>query len=314
MQIVDVVFVYQLKSPELVRWHSRRHSHPHPQFELHYFLGGDARFENGADRYRVRHGSLFLTPPELVHAVVPGELHRPISYYAVLFTLDPDNPLQREVESAAFQRSFPRHIGFRHRVLFEELTSRYAHTSPDRHAAAVHMLQALLWDLVAEGRGGSGNRTPGSSAESGRSRQGGAVPAPATGTRRSPRNVGRHDYNVHVDRAVQLFERHVTEAITISEVARRLGVTPAHLTRLFDRYLGVSPLQYYRRLRMEVAASLLINTTRSVKEISFELGFANPFHFSRSFSRFAEISPSEFRREYYRNNPTGYAGKIVQDP
>lgn len=312
MQIVDVVFVYQLKSPELVRWHSRRHFHPAPQFELHYFLGGDARFENGGDRYRVRHGSLFLTPPELVHAVVPGELHRPISYYAVLFTLDPDNPLREEIGRTAFQRSFPRHIGFRHRVLFEELTSRYAHTSPDRHAAAVHMLQALLWDIIAEGRDITGDSVAGD-------RSGGTQPDPrgmvsTTGTRRAGRTIGRHDYNVHIDRAVQLFERHVTEAITVSEVARRLGVTPAHLTRLFDHHLGVSPLQYYRRLRMEVAASLLINTTRSIKEISFELGFANPFHFSRSFSRFTEISPSEFRRQYYRNNPTGYAGKIVRDP
>jgi transcriptional regulator GlxA family with amidase domain len=183
------------------------------------------------------------------------------------------------------------------------------------------MLQALLWDIIAEGRGTADGSTPAEDAAatdpvsaSGTPQPrgaGGQPPVPAA--RRPGRDVGRHDYNVHVDRAVQLFERHVTEAITISEVARRLGVTPAHLTRLFDRHLGVSPLQYYRRLRMEVAASLLINTARSIKEISFELGFANPFHFSRSFSRFAEISPSEFRRQYYRNNPTGYAGKIVGD-
>ena len=40
VHIDDVVFVYQLKTPELVRWHSRRHSHGDPQFELHYFLRG----------------------------------------------------------------------------------------------------------------------------------------------------------------------------------------------------------------------------------------------------------------------------------
>ncbi len=292
MRIVDVVFVYQLRSPELVRWHSRRHSHPEPQYELHYFLSGDGGFENGGDRYRIEHGSLFLAPPGTIHAVVPGELHRPVSYYAVLFAVPDSSPLRRVVETRQFQRSFPRTVGSRHRVLFEELANRYAHVSRARHHAGVHMLQALLWDLEAER--GTGGDTPGELAAHG--------------------DPDAADYNVHVDRAIQLFERHVARPITVAEVARRLEISQAHLTRLFDQRFGVPPLQYYRRLRMEVAASRLINTTSSVKEIAWELGYSNPFHFSRSFKRFAEMSPIEYRRQYYRTAPTGYAGRLVDRP
>ncbi len=97
----------------------------------------------------------------------------------------------------------------------------------------------------------------------------------------------------------------------MAEVAERIGVSQAHLTRLFDRHFGVPPLQYYRRLRMEVAASRLINSNLSVKEIAWELGYSNPFHFSRSFRRFAGMSPVEYRRQYYRTTPTGYAGRVV---
>jgi transcriptional regulator GlxA family with amidase domain len=98
----------------------------------------------------------------------------------------------------------------------------------------------------------------------------------------------------------------------VEAVARKLEISQAHLTRLFDRHFGVSPLQYYRRLRMEVAASRLINSTASVKEIAWELGYSNPFHFSRSFKRFAEMSPVEYRRQYHRNTPTGYAAKVAE--
>jgi AraC-like DNA-binding protein len=63
---------------------------------------------------------------------------------------------------------------------------------------------------------------------------------------------------------------------------------------------------------MEVAASRLINSTASVKEIAWELGYSNPFHFSRSFKQFAELSPVEYRRQYYRNTPTGYAATVVE--
>ncbi|MFW5828169.1 MAG: helix-turn-helix domain-containing protein [Alkalispirochaeta sp.] len=316
MQIDDVVFVYQLKSPELVRWHSRRHSHPAPQYELHYFLSGDGRFENGESRYRLGHGELFLTPPEVVHAVETGELHRPVSYYAVLFSPEPENPLRGVLDAPGFAQTFPHHVGSRHRMLFEELTNRFAHASRARHSAGMHMLQALLWDLAAESaqatRGGAGGvATGGQAGGTGEADTGRAVArtgeAPAT-----PDRTDNREYNIHVDRAVQLFERHVADPITVNAVARTLEISQEHLTRLFDRRFGVSPLQYYRRLRMEVAASRLINSTASVKEIAWELGYSNPFHFSRSFKQFAELSPVEYRRQYYRNTPTGYAATVVE--
>ena len=297
MQIDDVVFVYQLKSPELVRWHSRRHSHPAPQYELHYFLSGEGRFENGGNRHRLGHGELFFTPPEMAHAVETGELHRPVSYYAVLFSLEPENPLRGFLDAPGFVETFPRHVGSRHRVLFEELTNRFAHASGARHSAGMHMLQALLWDLAAET---GGVECPGCVAR-------------AEGTPKTVDDAQRADsreYNIHVDRAVQLFERHIADPITMNAVARTLEISQEHLTRLFDRRFGVSPLQYYRRLRMEVAASRLINSTASVKEIAWELGYSNPFHFSRSFKQFAELSPVNYRRQYNRNTPTGYAAKV----
>lgn len=289
MQIDDVVFVYQLKSPELVRWHSRRHSHPAPQYEVHYFLSGDGRFENGGSRYHLAPGELFLTPPGMIHAVETGELHRPVSYYAVLFSLDTGNPLRELLDERQFIATFPRHVGSRHRVLFEGLTNRFANASQARHNAGVHMLQALLWDLTADAGGADG--------ENHRSGNSGDAP----------------EYNIHVDRAVQLFERHVAEPISVASMAHKLEISQAHLTRLFDRHFGISPLQYYRRLRMEVAASRLINSTASVKEIAWELGYSNPFHFSRSFKRFAEMSPVEYRRQYFRKTPTGYAAEVVND-
>ena len=274
----------------------------------------------------MRPGALFFSPPGLRHAIHPGELHRPVSYYAVLFSLDQDEPLRAVVDAPTFVRSFPRDDGTRHRVLFEDLHTRYAHPHPARRRAGEHMLQTLLWDLAAEletfdpkptsvsgaavqrattAVGADEDDADEDDAEPpSRANDGVAVTNPSKG-------VGGAEYNVHIERALHLFDRHVARAITIQEVARRVGVTQEHLTRLFDRAFGVSPLQYYRRLRMEIAASKLLNTTLSVKEIAWELGYANPFHLSRSFRRYAGISPSEYRRQYYQTNPMGYAGRVV---
>lgn len=281
MRISDVVFVYRLSSPELVEWHSRRHAHGADEYELHYFLGGDGRFENGSERYVISHGALFFSGPGQRHSIRPGDMRRPVSYYAVLFALPPEDPLCPILRHIDFSRSFPRLAGSRHRLLFEDLKTTYAHPNSARRRAAQHMLQAFLWNLTAD---------------------------------TETRTHAAAPYNVHVTRAMRLFEENLNTNISVTDVARAIGITQAHLTRLFTCHLGVSPLQYYRRLRMDVAASMLLDSTRSVKEISWELGYSNPFHFTRSFTRYADMSPSEYRRQYYRTNPTRYETRMVRVP
>ncbi|MDA3947839.1 MAG: AraC family ligand binding domain-containing protein, partial [Spirochaeta sp.] len=142
MKIRDIVFVYQLKTPELVRWHSRRHHHGPDEFELHYFLGGDGHFRNGPERYVITPGSIHFSAPGELHAIHPGDIRRPVSYYAVLFSPDTDDQVGEVLSNQQYAASFPHRVGTRYRVLFEDLKNRYAHTRPEKRAAATHTLQA----------------------------------------------------------------------------------------------------------------------------------------------------------------------------
>lgn len=305
MTIRDIVFVYQLKTPELVEWHSRRHSHGAHEFELHYFLGGEGRFEKGGQRYVITPGTLHFSPPEEHHRVQPGDIRRPLSYYAVLFSLSPgsgrstepsdESRLHDALLHPALEATFPRRVGARYRVLFEDLKNRYTHVREGRRRSATHLLQSLLWDTIADVQERTRWKEDPAGGESGETEDRPAATA----------------YNVHIQRALTIFENHLRDRITVGDVASRLGITQAHLTRLFTEHFGVSPLQYYRRVRMEVAASLLLNTTDSIKEIAWELGYTNPFHFSRSFQRYADMGPRAYREQYFRHNPTRYAERII---
>jgi AraC-like DNA-binding protein len=306
MTIRDIVFVYQLKTPELVEWHSRRHSHGADEFELHYFIGGDGRFEKDGERYVITPGTIHFSPPGEHHAIQTGDIRRPLSYYAVLFAVSQhdhpsetsdDTRLHNALLHPGVEASFPRRVGARYRVLFEDLKNRYTHTQEARRRSATHLLQSLLWDTIADVQERDHPHDDSKTRADGKRS---AHSAPAT-----------PDHNVHIQRALTIFENHLRDRITVGEVASRLGITQAHLTRLFTDHFGVSPLQYYRRVRMEVAASLLLNTTDSVKEIAWELGYTNPFHFSRSFRRYADMSPRAYREQYFRHNPTRYAERII---
>jgi AraC-like DNA-binding protein len=106
------------------------------------------------------------------------------------------------------------------------------------------------------------------------------------------------------DRIRRHIHRHHLRLRAISEVAREVGVEAAYLSRVFRRFHGSPPYQYLMRLKMHHAASLLLNPATLVKDVAGELGFTDPFHFSRSFKAVYGISPAQFLRRM-RGAPTG---------
>lgn len=89
-------------------------------------------------------------------------------------------------------------------------------------------------------------------------------------------------------------ERHYMDTASIHEVAEHCFVDQAYLSRLFKRFAEETPLQLLTRLKMGKAADLLSNREVLVKQVAEEVGFADPYHFSRVFKRVYGISPETF--------------------
>ncbi|SHH82834.1 AraC family transcriptional regulator [Bradyrhizobium erythrophlei] len=77
--------------------------------------------------------------------------------------------------------------------------------------------------------------------------------------------------------------------------AREAGLSRAHFFRLFESSIGVPPKVYLNVVRMEQAVDAVLNQSASVRNISNQLGFAEPAHFTRFFRNHAGVSPREFR-------------------
>jgi AraC-like DNA-binding protein len=97
-------------------------------------------------------------------------------------------------------------------------------------------------------------------------------------------------------RCRQYIQTHHAHLKSLSQIARECHVDAAYLCRLFGRYDHQSPYQYLLRLKMNLAAERLQNPARLVKQVAAELGFADAFHFSRSFKKVLGVSPEGFRR------------------
>lgn len=94
---------------------------------------------------------------------------------------------------------------------------------------------------------------------------------------------------------LEQLSRWVTEPVTLAQLAAHAGYSPQHLNRRFQRELGVTPLKYLMRLRLERAARLLTETQLTATAIAQSLGFDDPAYFARAFKRHFGLSPQRYR-------------------
>lgn len=82
----------------------------------------------------------------------------------------------------------------------------------------------------------------------------------------------------------------------VGEAARRAGVTPEHLTRMFQRRFGVTPVEYRLASRTLAALRLLRETDKPLSEITYEVGFATQSHMTHAIRRWARSTPRRIRQ------------------
>lgn len=94
-----------------------------------------------------------------------------------------------------------------------------------------------------------------------------------------------------------LVDAHFTERWTVARYARALAVTPTHLSRLARAATGQSALRLIDERLIREARRNLAFSTLSIKTIAYALGYADPAHFSRAFTRAVGRSPRAFREQ-----------------
>jgi AraC family L-rhamnose operon transcriptional activator RhaR len=86
----------------------------------------------------------------------------------------------------------------------------------------------------------------------------------------------------------------------VGELAKAVNLDVAYLTRLFRTEVGVPPMAYLARVRVERAASLLAEEAMSVAEVGAAVGWPDAVHFSRRFRALMGVSPSRYRDDMRR--------------
>lgn len=106
---------------------------------------------------------------------------------------------------------------------------------------------------------------------------------------------GKHIHSVIEDVRFMLREN-VEKNIDFQQIASDNNVGYSYFRRMFKKYTGISPKQYLLQLKIMRAKELLVGSSLTIKEISYELGFQSIFYFSRIFKEKTGMNPSDLRK------------------
>lgn len=91
-------------------------------------------------------------------------------------------------------------------------------------------------------------------------------------------------------------EEHSHEDITLDAIGRKVDLSPFYISKMFKEQLGVNYIDFLTECRIEKAKRLMGDPEKSMKEITFEVGYHDPNYFSKVFKKMCDVSPTEYRK------------------
>lgn len=96
--------------------------------------------------------------------------------------------------------------------------------------------------------------------------------------------------------------------LTLDDVSTHFHISSSHLSHEFSKYFSISPINYLINRKICEAKWMLISTTMSIENISYELGYDNVSHFKKIFTKRTGCTPMDYRKLYYEKEDRGEYG------
>lgn len=106
-------------------------------------------------------------------------------------------------------------------------------------------------------------------------------------------------------RYIKLINDNLNKKYPIRKLSSMLHITPNHLNKVIKSQLGKSAQSVYNEIILQESKVLLLQTSKDINEIAFDLGFNDPSYFGKFFKKHTQQSPLEYRKmiEIYQNQP-----------
>lgn len=103
------------------------------------------------------------------------------------------------------------------------------------------------------------------------------------------------DRRSNIDSAIDYMQDHLNVNLRLQDFAREAGLSVSHFSERFRQQTGQSPMAFFIHMRMRLACRLLDLSDQPVKTVAAEIGYRDPYYFSRIFKKSMGISPDRYR-------------------
>lgn len=101
--------------------------------------------------------------------------------------------------------------------------------------------------------------------------------------------------NYIINKIISYLYMHIEDHLSLEEIAYDLKISTGYLSSCFKKNMGISVMNYYKKIKVERSKSLLMNSNNSILEISTLLGFCDQCHFSKTFKSIVGMTPTEYK-------------------
>ncbi len=107
----------------------------------------------------------------------------------------------------------------------------------------------------------------------------------------------KHIDNQQIQQTIALMKNNLHRNFSLAELAASVHLSVPYFSALFKEKTKYSPLSLFISLKMQKACHLLMDSGYNIKAIASQLGYDDPYHFSRVFKKIMGISPKGFRKK-----------------
>lgn len=102
-----------------------------------------------------------------------------------------------------------------------------------------------------------------------------------------------------INRILKHLHLNIESTISLKKLSNDLNLSQGYISDCFKKHMGITIMNYAKKIRIERAKVLLLTTNDSILDISIRLGFHDQSHFYKIFKSFTGVSPSEYRNKNF---------------
>ena len=242
-------------------YHYRERRKGSDDYILLYSLGGKGYIENSSGKMELNPNQFIIIPPQLFHRY-QADLENPWTLYWVHFSSNKLKEFNEDFKSDRFYQPTAIHYN---QMIIEVWGQMFASLADGYNASTIAYANLCLYRFL------SFFLFP-------------------------DKKYSLEEQNDPLDQSIIFMRKNIEKRLTTEDIAQRFQYSSSHYTAIFKKKTGMSPIDYFIRLKIHFACQLLTQTDLKIKQIADRIGYDDPYYFSRLFKQVMGQSPKEYKK------------------